>query len=194
MLSSEYCRPSAGPFHSHSVLLFAANIKTDIGKKRSKVYQMGKPSKNGTNRWVLKATIAANRSSKFPRWLIGSLVDITRQRAHWDPWKDFSFFVSTRDFSPFCSSFPLRKPNNMQQNNKNKTKAESECLARPIASRKCVGVSFTLLFFGLCFLFSSIKIELVLHSTSQFARLFRVSFRRSQVFMRSLEGNWLKCH
>lgn len=40
----------------------------------------------------------------------------------------------------------------------------------------------------------SIKIELVLRSTPQFARIFRAFFRRSQVLMRSLEGNWLKCH
>lgn len=141
----------AGPFHSHFVLLFAANIEMDIGKNARKCIRWENLAKTErTDGFCKRQSPPIDRPNFWGDWS-GAPVDITRQWSHRDPWKDFSVFVSTRDFSPFFSSFPLRKPNNMQPNNKKKTKAESECLARPIASHECVGVLFTLLFFGLCF-------------------------------------------
>lgn len=132
MLSSGYSSqsPSAGLFHSHSDLLFAANIRTDIGKNGRKCI-----------RWENQAKMVSDGMDRphFIDWEPNRL-DITRWRPHRDPWKDFSFFASTRDLSPFFSSFPHRQLSRMQGNNNKKTKAESECLARPISRHECVGV------------------------------------------------------
>lgn len=192
MLSSGYffCR------HSHSVLLFAASIEMDIGKDARKCIRWENLAKTERTDGTCKRQSPPIDRPNFE--VIDRKLRLTspgngpteiHERIFQSSFRHgisrLSFLLFLFANSTTCSGTTKRR----------RRQSLNVWHGRSLVTSVLVSCSLSSsLDYAFCSHRVSIKIKLVLRSTSQFARLFRVSFRRSQVLMRSLEGNWLKCH